>query len=198
VRVGIISDIHCNVGTMSRALEAMGEVDMVLCAGDVVYEYRFSNEAFDIIRERGILTVLGNHERVILSPHGERLRRSGAIDAENLSFLRSLPTTLEMNIDGKRLFMTHGSPWEPLNEYLFPGSVNFNRLPELGADFVILGHTHYPVIARVKEVLVVNPGCCDEAGDYGHRFGPTYALLDTESGEAEIRPIVTPERDGDG
>jgi len=188
VKLGIISDIHCNVSALKEALEDMGQVDAILCAGDAVYQYRFCNDVFDVIRQRGIFTVLGNHESVILSPQGERVRTSGQISAENFDFLESLPINLEMNVDGMRIFMTHGSPWEPHKEYLFPGSHKFRRLPELGADVIILGHTHYPMVTTEKGVLVVNPGSCGEPREYS-RLGHTYAILDTKSGEVVIKSL---------
>ena len=42
MRLGIVSDIHCNADALSLALERMGDVDELLCAGDAVFEYRFS------------------------------------------------------------------------------------------------------------------------------------------------------------
>src|SRR3990172_5995152 len=52
MRLGIISDVHCNHEALRIALERMGPVDELLCAGDAVYQFRFSNEVMRILRER--------------------------------------------------------------------------------------------------------------------------------------------------
>lgn len=171
----------------------MGEVDEILCAGDMVYEYRFSNPVVDVLRQRGIKTVLGNHEEVILSQDGQRMRRDGVISPENLAFLNSLPKVLETRLDGKRVYMVHGSPWPPEKEYLYPSHPYIPRLAKIDADVVILGHTHYPMIRQVGGVLVINPGSCGEARDPRHDFRLTYAIMDTSTGEAVIRSFVSPD-----
>ena len=50
MRLGIVSDIHCNIDALKLALERMGRVDELLCAGDAFYEYRFSNEVIELLR----------------------------------------------------------------------------------------------------------------------------------------------------
>ena len=36
--LGIVSDLHCNIQGLDKALELMGDVDQVLCLGDTIYE----------------------------------------------------------------------------------------------------------------------------------------------------------------
>ena len=51
MRLGIISDVHCNHEALRIALDRMGPVDELLCAGDAVYQFRFSNEVMGILRD---------------------------------------------------------------------------------------------------------------------------------------------------
>jgi putative phosphoesterase len=191
MRIGIVSDIHGNVLALVRALEDMGDVDAIFCAGDAINHYHFSNEIFDIIRERGILTVLGNHERDFLFAEGCK-GSSDNITSENIAYLQTLSNTLELNLDGKRIFMTHGSPWEPINEYIFPGNRKLAMLSTIRAHIVILGHTHYPMVVRRGGVLVINPGSCGSPRDLNLRVGSTYALLDTHANEVVIKTLDVP------
>jgi hypothetical protein len=39
--IGIVSDIHAHPQALRRTLEDMPSVDMQLCAGDVIGDYRF-------------------------------------------------------------------------------------------------------------------------------------------------------------
>src|SRR5438552_866622 len=143
MRVGIVSDIHCNIAGLDRALQEMGDVDELICAGDAIYQFRFSNEVIARLRERGARIILGNHEETFLGRDGVRARQAPWIDADLLAFIAEQPCSLRVDVSGKRLHAAHGSPWEPYNEYIYPHSPSLRRFAEFDADFVILGHTHY-------------------------------------------------------
>src|SRR5690606_28863719 len=66
VRVGIVSDIHCNAEGLRTALEVMGPLDALLCPGDLIYAYQYSRAVVDILRETDAQVVLGNHELAFL------------------------------------------------------------------------------------------------------------------------------------
>ncbi|MDO8669929.1 MAG: metallophosphoesterase family protein [Dehalococcoidia bacterium] len=189
MRIGIISDIHGNVSGLEQALEAMGQVDEILCAGDLVYQYRFSNEVIEIVRSLGVKCVRGNHEDIIISHHGANLRASGTIKPENLRYITNLPIRFEEQIDGKKFYMVHGSPWDPLREYVMPQDRRIEQMKEIDADVVVMGHTHFPMVRKVGKVLVINPGSCGDPRDHSYGLRLTFAVLDTETGEAEIRVI---------
>ena len=50
---------------------------------------------------------------------------------------------------GKTLVMTHGSPIEPYDRYVYPGSKELRELADYAADYLILGHTHYQMAERL-------------------------------------------------
>ena len=87
MKIGIVADVHCNHEGLLAALERMGPVDELLCAGDAVYQFRFSNEVMELLRDHGARYVLGNHERVILGPWGERARSLPTVRRGNLEFM---------------------------------------------------------------------------------------------------------------
>ena len=120
VRLGIVSDIHCNIGGLERALELMAPFDELWCAGDSVFQFRWSNEVVGRLRDLGAVVVLGNHEETILSRDGERALSGPKVDHELVEWMRSQPYRVEREVGGKRALMTHGSPWEPWKEYHYP------------------------------------------------------------------------------
>jgi len=193
VLVGVVSDIHCNIDALDRAIAAMGDrVDEVLVAGDAVYEYRMSNEVVERVREIGARYVLGNHEMVLLSPAGAPARARPGVRASNLEFLAGTPTRLEATVGGRRLLMVHGSPWEPYNDYLYESSPGWKRCEKDDlADIVVVGHTHVPMAARKGRALIVNPGSVSEPrGPDPDRRG-SYAVIDTDAVEAWIEYLAT-------
>ncbi|MDE3095304.1 MAG: metallophosphoesterase family protein [Chloroflexota bacterium] len=194
MRIGIVSDVHCNHQALAIALERMGPVDELLCAGDAVYQFRFSNEVMRILRERGARYITGNHEEVLLGKWGERARAAPWVRADDLAYMAAQPSRIETRIDGKRLLMVHGSPFEPHNEYIYPNSPAISRLARIDADYVVLGHTHYQMAERVGRVLVVNPGSAGEARDARNAFHLSYAVLDTATGEVVFDDFPDPTR----
>jgi putative phosphoesterase len=186
MRIGIVSDIHCNAAGLRRALAAMEAdepLDELICAGDSVYEYRFSNEVVALLREREAHVILGNHDEVLLGPHGERARSQPWVDAGHLAWLRERPQRIELNRAGCRIVVVHSTPWTPYGEYVFPHSPRLSRFGEVDADFLIYGHTHAPMVRRIGRPLVINPGTAGQARD---GFGLACALLDLAAGEARI------------
>ena len=194
MRLGIVSDIHCNHEALRIALDRMGPVDELLCAGDAVYQFRFSNEVVELLRERDARYVLGNHEAVLLGEWGERARNAPSVRPAALAYMAARPHRIETVIGGKKLLMVHGSPFEPAYEYLYPNSQTLSRISELDFDYVILGHTHYQMADEIGRALVINPGSTGEARDARNAFQLSYAILDTVSGEVTFDNFQDPTR----
>jgi putative phosphoesterase len=186
VRIGIVSDLHCNQHGLLRALDIIGDVDELICLGDSVYEYRFSNEVIEILRDRAAHTILGNHEEGFLGPQGVRARAADWIDPALLGWLADRPPRLMVEIGGKKLLLVHSTPWEPRGTYVYPHSSLIERFAEADADFVLYGHTHHQLVRRVGRVLVINPGSAGEARDSGNGRQLSCAVLDTITEEVVV------------
>ncbi|MEY2426376.1 MAG: hypothetical protein QOI61_1948 [Actinomycetota bacterium] len=186
MRIGAISDIHSNAAALDAALDALaGQVDQIWCAGDIVVQYRFSNEAVARLRGIDAIAVQGNHDMVLVSAAGADARGRPGVDADEVRWLTALPLRYETDVDGCRVLMTHGSPWPPHGDYLRAGNARWQQADELGADIVITGHTHEPMVATFGTTLVVNPGSVGEPRQRDDRRG-TYAIIDTATREAHI------------
>ena len=183
MKLGLIADIHGNIEGLRAALELMGPVDELVCAGDAVYQFRFSNDVIGALRERDARYILGNHERVLLGPWGDRVRAAAAVDRDLAEYMAGRPYREETLVDGKKLVVVHGSPFDPHDEYLYPNSPNLGKLARIDADYIVLGHTHYHMAERVGRALVMNPGSAGEPRDHRNGFQLSCAVLDTQSGE---------------
>lgn len=179
MRIGLISDIHTEIDNLKRALDLLDEhgVMGVLCAGDLVEKGPAwgGNAVVDLIREREIPTVRGNHDSSARS--NERWLRANAepghpalaerlLSAETLDFLDTLPLKRTYDIRGQRLVLAHGTPWSEW-QYVYPNAMPSlcDRLAEeTNADVLVLGHTHRPMRIEVADLVIVNPGSV--AGTY--------------------------------
>jgi putative phosphoesterase len=192
LRIGLISDLHCNVPTLTRAFELLEDCEEVLCAGDLIYQFRFSNEVLLMLRDRGVQTIVGNHDKSVLLTPNHPLRVSPTVDPEAMRYLAGLPTNLTLDVEGKRIAMFHGSPWdddaEPHAHYVYPQNrADLKRVARVEADFIVLGHSHVPYAEWVNERLIINPGTCGEPCPSTGL--PSCAALDVTTGEVDFRPI---------
>jgi len=192
LKFGIVSDIHCNAAGLLQALALMGDIDELICLGDSIWEYRFSNEVAAILRERAAHTILGNHEETFFGPLGERARARDGIDRDLCDWLASRPHRIELDIAGKRLLLVHSTPWEPRGAYIHPEDSQLERFAEGGADFVLYGHTHRQVVRRFGKVLVINPGSTGDARDHRNGRQLSCAVLDTASDEVRVIDFADP------
>ena len=74
MKVGIVSDLHCNLQGLDLALQAMGDIDELLCLGDSIFEYRFSNDVVARLKQHRAHIIQGNHEEVFMGSAGFRAR----------------------------------------------------------------------------------------------------------------------------
>jgi putative phosphoesterase len=186
VRLGIVSDIHSNADGLQRALDLMGDVDDLLCLGDAIFEYRFSNEVVALLRQRDAKIIQGNHEEVFFSDAGVRAREREGLDSALLRYLAEQPPRRLLQFGNKSVLMVHSTPWEPRGEYVYPHSARLARFAEADADFVLYGHTHAQVVRQVGRVLVINPGSAGDARDASNDRQLSCAVLDTTTHEVRV------------
>ncbi len=192
MKLGIVSDIHCNVAGLQQALNLMGEIDELICLGDSIYEYRFSNEVVQLLKDREAHVILGNHEECFFGPHGVRARARDGIDPALAEWLSDRPHQAELTAHGRRVLLVHSTPWEPRGTYVHPGSGLLARFAEVEADIVLYGHTHQQLVRRIGKVLVINPGSAGGARDHRNGRQLSCAVLDLASEEARVIDFPDP------
>lgn len=194
MRVGIVSDIHGNIRGLDRALELMGEIDELFCAGDSVFQYRWSNEVVARLKELDAYVIQGNHEEVLLGPDGERARSADHIDQSLVRWLRVQPFHLEVEVDGKQVMMTHSSPWPPYRDYHNPDEAIWKRAADLQFDTLIVGHTHMKMAERHGTTLVINPGSTGDPRDHRNECLLSSAVWDTGTDDVTFFEYSDPMR----
>lgn len=199
MKIGVLSDIHSNAVALKAVLSRLEDanIDGYICAGDVVGYYPLPNETISLLKEVDPLTVRGNHDEgaTTETPLSFNYYAKRALDwnrrqltEENLKFLRRLPPTIRTEIGGCEIFIAHGSPKNPISEYIHEEDLSQEFLDysfERPPDVVILGQTHKPYVKTIGDTLVLNPGSVGQPRDRDPRA--SYAILETEEPEVEIK-----------
>lgn len=189
MKIAIVSDIHADAPALQRFFDDLPSVDRVLCAGDVISDFRFCPDTVELLRRHDVPIIRGNHEQSLF--HGQNpgylAKCRERYDASLLDHLANAPVTFDLEAEGATLHMVHATPWEPFSGYITPGSPRLQRLADMPCDFIILGHTHIPMVERAGDVTVINPGSPSQPRD-GDRRG-SYAILDLSLREATIRRL---------
>ena len=216
MRYALLSDIHANLEALSavfQQIDALG-VDQIVCLGDVVGYNANPNECVEMIRERNVPTICGNHDAVACGtedPWGfnpialaAALWTRENLTSANLDWLAQLSDTL--TFDG--FLAVHGAPmnrdtyifgWEDILPHL-------DHLREYRVSLCFFGHTHCPGIFSTDGVYTVdkdckfalgkgkeffiNPGSVGQPRDGDSRA--SFGLLDTDTGEYKLVRIPYP------
>lgn len=201
----ILSDIHGNLEALEAVLADMASfgVQEVFCLGDLV---GYGADPIACVEHAMAwpVVLLGNFDLAAMqgddlegwTAHAakrsifkfrQRLLKTGK-EATVGAFLRDLPYK---HVDGQALYL-HGSPRDPVNEYLFPEDIyNPRKLDAVSQGFERLcfcGHTHVPGIFYPhdeQEWAFLSPEQCD----YQYQLGPGKTICNVGS--------VGQPRDGD-
>lgn len=189
MKIALVSDIHADAKALQRVFDDLPSVDHVMCAGDAVSEFRFCPDTVDLLRRHNVQCIQGNHEHVLFGGRNPAYLKKCRAEyaADLLDVLAEAPTSIELEAAGAKVLMIHATPWEPFAGYIYPGSGLLPRFAGLPHDFVILGHTHVPMVETVGRVTVINPGSCSQPREQDRRG--SYAILDLERRQATIRRL---------
>jgi len=173
VRLGLISDLHGNLPAFNAVLadlESEG-VDQLVCLGDIAPGPQ-PRETVERLQELDCPVLLGNWDTWLLEgvpplsgSTGELIREQGAWQAAQLgeserAFLKELPFSVEVDLDGLAALCVHGSPRSVMDdicattpEVELAGMLNGSR-----PAFLVAGHTHVQLARPHQSTLFLNPG----------------------------------------
>ena len=182
-RIGVVSDIHCQYEALAAAISAMEPIDQLICLGDCIDQARFCNRTVRLLRDSRAQVLLGNHEETFFTGIA---RASPSVDEELADWLASRPTRIEMVEGGVRMLAVHSTPWDSGHAYVVPGNPQMPRFAEGPHDIVLYGHTHQPLVHRIGQTLVVNPGSVGEGRPGSAGFVRSCAVVNLRACTAAI------------
>jgi len=205
-RLCVISDIHGNLEALEKVLGLLEDYNCpVICLGDIVGYGANPNECVSLIKDRQIKSVMGNHDAAAVglidlnwfNPIAKRAIKwtTNKLTTESKSFLKSQKKSIKIG----EAFMVHGSPMDPITEYVSNIFVANNCFEFLEEDITLVGHTHVPLSftynrdqIKVEHYInggkftingrcILNPGSVGQPRD-GNQMA-SYAVLDFKNKE---------------
>jgi predicted phosphodiesterase len=217
MRYAILADIHANLTAFEAMLddvERRGGVDRFWNLGDTVGYGPDPNECLDRLSKLEHVSVAGNHDLAAIgkistidfnpeaataaSWTGERL------NAEARRYLATMPLVIE-NGD---FTLVHGSPRDPVWEYLVNAERARANLGHFKTRYCLVGHSHQPVVFEADENgdirlvdfsddrrlelgekrLIINPGGVGQPRDGDPRA--SYAIYDNQAKSITLHRVT--------
>ena len=204
----IIADIHANLAAFTAVLDDIEHqrgVQEVWCLGDIVGYGPDPHQCLELLRQYNHICVAGNHDWAAIGKIDTSYFNPDAatachwtarqLNAEDIQYLESLPPVIQRN----DFTLAHGSPREPIWEYLLSTSDAEENFAYFESQFCLVGHSHVPLIfesgedgaCSLKEFpdnttltlsnnrLIINPGGVGQPRDGDPRA--SYAIYDSET-----------------
>ena len=207
MRVAIISDIHGNIQALEKVLADIKkeQCEKIFCLGDLAMAGPEPQKAVELIKklyDNGDLELIqGNTDEMIAYADisiplvkekfpimGNALENDAKIISNELkTFLRDLPKQKELEIEGVKVLMVHGSPRK--NDENILSDLPLAEIEEMikgtDADLILCGHTHIPCGYQTStKQTVVNVGSVGRP--FTEKPDACYVIIDFNDGSFEL------------
>jgi diadenosine tetraphosphatase ApaH/serine/threonine PP2A family protein phosphatase len=217
MRCALVADIHANLAAFTAVLEDIarrGEIEEMWCLGDIVGYGPDPNQCLELLRRCKHVSVCGNHDLAAIGKLDLRRFNPDAafaarwtekqLSREHIDYITGLPQVIEK--DGFTL--VHGSPREPIWEYLVSTNSARENFAHFSSRFCLVGHSHIPLIFKqdengncssipfstnigqvlTKSRMIINPGGVGQPRDGDPRA--SYAVYDSESSVVRLYRVT--------
>ncbi len=209
MKIAIISDIHGNKQALESVLKNIEKENCqkIFCLGDLAMAGPEPEKTIEKIRNisntKDFEIIQGNTDEMIancdnqmihmLEQNNPVMAHALACDVQIISeeqknYLRSLPKQKEIEIEGLKILLVHGSPRKN-NENIF-SDLKIEEVEEMiagtNADIIFCGHTHVPCGYQTNtKQTVVNVGSVGRP--FSEEPKSCYAILEIANKEFSVK-----------
>jgi diadenosine tetraphosphatase ApaH/serine/threonine PP2A family protein phosphatase len=213
MRYAIIADIHANLAAFLAVLvdiKQRGGVEEVWCLGDIVGYGPDPHQCLELLRQTNHICIAGNHDLAAIGKIDTYEFNPDAAAAchwtakqltpRDIDYIRNLPLVIEKG----DFTLAHGSPREPIWEYILSIGVAKENFAYFRSKFCLVCHSHVPVVFKYgkdgscsfshfspdsalglgEERLIINPGAVGQPRDGDPRA--SYAIYDSETRKVNL------------
>jgi diadenosine tetraphosphatase ApaH/serine/threonine PP2A family protein phosphatase len=216
MRCAIVADIHANLDAFKAVLldiREQGEVEEIWCLGDIIGYGPDPHQCIELLRQTNHIAVAGNHDLAAIGEIDTRQFNPDAIAASewtsrqltprDVLYIKELPLVIERD----DFTLVHGSPREPIWEYILSISAANENFAYFKTKYCLVCHSHVPALFRLnkngvcsfskfspdsavglgEERLIINPGAVGQPRDGDPRA--SYAIYDSGARPVRLRRV---------
>lgn len=212
-KIAIISDIHGNITALDAVFEDIENrgIKRVFCLGDMLIKCSSPEKCVEKTLKKCEVVIKGNCEdRVVSTPRiEEHFWNKNRLYKEQIDKINELPLYYDFYMSGLKIRLMHASPnsifekahyWNFDNSFetrmlnMFKNTEYFGNLGVDEPDVVIFGHIHKPILMRIKNKTLINPGAVSNASDMiskdekKYSFG-SYLIVEGEFNSRKLSQI---------
>lgn len=216
MRYAILGDIHANLAAFTAVLddiENQGGAAKIWCLGDIVGYGPDPHQCIELLSQRDHICVAGNHDWAAIgkvdtaefNPDAATACHwtASQLSTPDIEYLAGLPLTIEEGA----FTLVHGSPREPIWEYLISTGTAKENFAYFKSQFCLVGHSHVPIVfsyeddacsasqwlpdiklALGRKRLIINPGAVGQPRDGDPRA--SYTIYDSETGLLRLHRVA--------
>ncbi len=172
--IAIISDVHGNLEALNEVFKYVDNknIEAVYCLGDIVGYGPNPNECVELVSQRCIKVVIGNHDHAALGLTSTEYFNDFAkisthwttnnLSEENKNYLHSL----EFTYSSDQFLAVHSTPSAPtLWHYILSEMDAQHEFKYFDERICFIGHSHFPIIFNDRAGFTRAPKVKLESGD---------------------------------
>lgn len=168
MKIGVMSDTHGSLTYFEKALDVLSDCDVLIHGGDILY-HGPRNDIPEGYNPKGLISKINSLDNIIIA------RGNCDADVDQMVINHPIQSPYVMSQFGEtRIVTTHG--------YTDSKEDTINKAKSMGADILILGHTHVKELYLDENLVVLNPGSTSIPKDGIH----SVAIIDIIQSEDEI------------
>ena len=145
MKIGVMSDTHGSLTYFEKALDVLSDCDVLIHGGDILY-HGPRNDIPEGYNPKGLISKINSLDNIIIA------RGNCDADVDQMVINHPIQSPYVMSQFGEtRIVTTHG--------YTDSKEDTINKAKSMGADILILGHTHVKEL-YLDENLLLFTGLC--------------------------------------
>ena len=154
MKIGVMSDTHGSLVYFEKALEVLSDCDILLHAGDDLY-HGPRNDLPKGYNPKGVISKINELDNILIA------RGNCDADVDQMVINHPIQGPYVLSQFGEtRILINHG--------YVDSKEETIKKAKSMGADILILGHTHVKELFVDENLIVINPGSTSIPKDGSH------------------------------
>ncbi|MEG0180960.1 MAG: phosphodiesterase [Peptostreptococcaceae bacterium] len=154
MKIGVMSDTHGSLVYLEKALDTLSECDILLHAGDVLY-HGPRNDLPEGYNPKEVISKINELDNILIA------RGNCDADVDQMVINHPIQGPYVLSQFGEtRILINHG--------YVDSKEETIKKAKSMGADILILGHTHVKELYIDENLIVINPGSTSIPKDGSH------------------------------